>query len=978
MNKMTKDMMPDAFESLLLETIVSDFNTNIEIQKSVDMNANYISSMPIDLAIEHQAKEKIEQIINSNKKPFLYYFKIVLMISIVGIISYFAYQTLTNTSSTPLAPSNPSQNTLPIVSIDTTVEIETETIDTAIIAKQNQFNIPKSNNKQIETFPLEEETEKYTNSEYGSASIPKPYYGSRYVDDFDPEYANDLHPDGDDPLKVVVGDYQLNGYIVKMHPWSEFDDDGNRIISGEDDNNIKYKELRAHTSIPIYSGIPFKKGLENVSYISINESTENNKVTIQDNPLRYLLPEGLKYYFNIETLYEKNYSYTEEQLDKLQPFYISNTEIRNIDYREFLRWVLKYNGKDNIKELYDLSEDELQYFTYSFHNPNPEYEATNGNSSINVFPQNDCWTSDFKYSYNEPMSKMYFWHPAYNEYPVVGVSYWQALAYLDWLTWVWQTRLDEQNINYEITFDLPYDYEWELASEKILESMAIYGSHDNIICDLDLENKGDIEFRQAIGLYTNDYSVGSFFTSPVSIETPMSPENKTDIKNLEGNVSEWLKESYSASWKDFRVKYIKDIEKHEKPGYELLLATEEYFNRTRNNVDGKLVRGANWFDNRQTDRTHFVSKSLFAKCYASPSEQHSTLGFRYVVRVRLKDENKSLKKTEVLGRNMPVIDYTLLKIEHKKNFTPDPEGFKFIPPGSFNYKDTTVSIQGFWGKETEVCNLSWMIFLNYLIESNRVEDLAMCIPNDPQWKIKMNLETDTVLTKRKFDKTNLYKYLPFTKKFMLENNIKDIPVTYFAFEPIVGISYDAARLFGNWLSRMSNSSNGYLVEYRLPHEAEFEYMARGGLNMCLYPWGGPYTRNYKGQFLAKYRTSNTIENEIMIDSTKIDYTNETALAETIENQNPEFTKFVSDSSWYSPNSPSLIGNFPENNWGLYEVAGNAAEMINVKTKTKGGSWASGAYFIQIENEEKWDGSPSDCVGFRIVRTFLLREREGVE
>ncbi len=971
MNKTKKDMMPDAFESLLLEAVVSDFETNVEIKKSVEMNANYVTSMPIGFAIEQQAKEKITQIINSSKKPFYYHFKIILITSIVGIISYFTYQAITNTTpNSSASPANPQQNILPIAhtdSIENTEIIKIDTLKSEIskdILKQKQSIII------VDSIP----EENLSNNNFGNKSIPKQYHGSRYIDDFDPEYAKDLHPDGDDPLKIVVDDYRLNGYIVKMHPWNEFIDKRDKIIT-ESNKSGGRKEFREHTSIPIYSGVPFKKGLENVSYISINENTKNRIIDVQNNSLRFKLPEGLKYYFSDKSLYEKEYKFSNEQLNKLQPFYISNTEIRNIDYREFLHWVLKYNGKDNITELNDLSEEELQYFTYSFNNPIPEYEEKYGNNSINVFPKNDCWSTDFKHSYNEPMTQMYYWHPAYNSYPVVGVSYWQALAYLDWLTWVWQTRLDKQGIDYEITFDLPYDYEWELAADKILESMAVYGSHDNIICDLDLEYKGDIEFRKAIGLYTNDYTVGNIFTSPVDIETPMAPENETDIKNLEGNVSEWLKESYSKTWKATRSEYIQKIEKYQKPGYELLLATEEYFNKTRNNEDGQLVRGANWFDNRQTDRTHFVSKSLFAKCYVSPSEQHSTLGFRYVVRVRLKDQDKAMKKIEILGRNMPEIDYSLLEAESKKDYYPDPEGFKFIPPGSFNYKGETASVQGLWAKETEVCNLSWLIFLNYLIENNRYEDLEQCIPNDPRWKIKMNLETDTVLTKNKFDKTYLYKHLPFTKKFIAENNIKDIPLSYFAFEPVVGISHRAAQLFAIWLSKMTNSSEGYYVEFRLPTEKEWEYMAAAGLKHVPYAWGGPYTRNYRGLFLAKFRTNIWEENKLMGDTTKTKQIEKSVFDDIVKNQNSEFTKHVSDSNWYNPNNPNLIGSFTENEWGLYDMCGNAAEMINTPNKTKGGSWASGAYFIQITNEEKWDGNASDCVGFRLVRTFLGKHEE---
>ena len=42
---------------------------------------------------------------------------------------------------------------------------------------------------------------------------------------------------------------------------------------------------------------------------------------------------------------------------------------------------------------------------------------------INVYPDTLVWVHDFTYSFNEPMTENYFWHPAYDEYPVVGVTW---------------------------------------------------------------------------------------------------------------------------------------------------------------------------------------------------------------------------------------------------------------------------------------------------------------------------------------------------------------------------------------------------------------------------------------------------------------------------------------------------------------------------------------------------------------------------
>jgi sulfatase modifying factor 1 len=51
-----------------------------------------------------------------------------------------------------------------------------------------------------------------------------------------------------------------------------------------------------------------------------------------------------------------------------------------------------------------------------------------------IYPDTLCWIRDFAYSYNEPMTKRYFSHPAFGNYPVVGVNWKMAEAFCNWRT----------------------------------------------------------------------------------------------------------------------------------------------------------------------------------------------------------------------------------------------------------------------------------------------------------------------------------------------------------------------------------------------------------------------------------------------------------------------------------------------------------------------------------------------------------------
>jgi formylglycine-generating enzyme required for sulfatase activity len=95
--------------------------------------------------------------------------------------------------------------------------------------------------------------------------------------------------------------------------------------------------------------------------------------------------------------------------------------------------------------------------------------------NVNIYPDTLVWMADYTYSYNEPWTKMYFWHPAFDEYPVVGVTWVQANAFCIWRTQFMNDWLLSNSENLVQDYRLPTEAEyWILGINSPLLQYRIF------------------------------------------------------------------------------------------------------------------------------------------------------------------------------------------------------------------------------------------------------------------------------------------------------------------------------------------------------------------------------------------------------------------------------------------------------------------------------------------------------------------------
>jgi sulfatase modifying factor 1 len=246
-----------------------------------------------------------------------------------------------------------------------------------------------------------------------------------------------------------------------------------------------------------------------------------------------------KYMF--ENYYELDSLYT-KPLNKNEDIIWDTSEYPDVYYAEVMDslYTKKEDSRDGVRTF---NTKKLKY-NYTWYDVNSAVERPNERKSflekesVYVYPDTTVWIKDFNYSYNDPMHQDYFYHPAYQDYPVVGVSWNQAQAFCNWRTKNKNDRMrDKKNFAKIPSFRLPTEAEWEYAARGGLEFSKYPWGGPNTTSDRGcfLAN-----FKPVRGNYAVD---GALYT----VEVQSFNANDYGLYNMSGNVSEWTNSSFNSS-----------------------------------------------------------------------------------------------------------------------------------------------------------------------------------------------------------------------------------------------------------------------------------------------------------------------------------------------------------------------------------------------------------------------------------------------
>ncbi len=308
----------------------------------------------------------------------------------------------------------------------------------------------------------------------------------------------------------------------------------------------------------------------------------------------------------------------------VQGFFMDDTEITNNEYRQFVNWVRDSLAHRKLEHVVEESENDQQppqniidweqeidwegdaegdgvledmyyqgnerfagrkeldvtklVFEFQWYDwQRAAHDRTSNRTThihrekIKVYPDTLSWVRDYAYSYNEPMTRNYFWHPAFDDYPVVGVNWKMAKAFCYWRTKLWNMYGETAEISED--FRLPTEHEWEYAARGGREGApypwGAYYTRNAKGCLLanfkpgrgNYPEDGGLYTVKADGYYPNDYGLfcmagnvaewteTAYFENAYSFMHDLNPDIRVDAKESDDKTAK-RKVIRGGSWKD--------------------------------------------------------------------------------------------------------------------------------------------------------------------------------------------------------------------------------------------------------------------------------------------------------------------------------------------------------------------------------------------------------------------------------------------
>lgn len=222
--------------------------------------------------------------------------------------------------------------------------------------------------------------------------------------------------------------------------------------------------------------------------------------------------------------------------------------------------------------------------------------------------------------------------------------------------------------------------------------------------------------------------------------------------------------------------------------------------------------------------------------------------------------------------------------------------------------------------QTEVTNFNWIEYLGWIEQKDGKNSLTYqnALPDTTVWKTKLKHNE------------------PYVKYYFRHSAYRDYP--------IIGISYEQVVNFCKWrtdrvkelynIQRKKNTKSVYPVnfKYRLPTKKEWELIA-----------SAPYSEKTQKKIDHKYKGQ-------PLTNLKRGRNDGMGVAGSLNN-NADVT--------------APVFSYWPNNYGIYNLIGNVAEMIDEKGIAKGGSWLHQQEEVTIEKDFTYKQGNS-WVGFRCV------------